>query len=477
MADLPHPLFVGGEWAAPLDSQATADVINPFDNSIVGSVYLAGEAEVERAIDRALLGFEKTRALQSYERFNILSFIANKIGERKEEFARLITAEIGKPAQASLGEVSRAITTFQLAAEEARRIGGEVVPLDITTAGRDRYGIVRRFPLGIVLGISPFNFPINLVAHKVAPAIASGNAIILKPPPQAPLTSLMLAEIVEASGYPAEAFSVLPCTNEVAERLVTDPRIKMLSFTGSPAVGWHLKSRAGKKKVILELGGNAGVIVDASADLEEAVRKNLIGSFVYSGQVCIKVQRIYVHEKVFDLFKEKFLQGAKALKTGDPKNSDTLIGPVINNDSLDRILSWVGEARDQGAKVLVGGGHVGRVIEPTVLLNVARESKVFCSEVFGPVVTLHKFSAIEEAVAGINDSPFGLQAGIFSNDYRNILYAYNRLDVGAVIVNDTPTFRVDNMPYGGIKDSGFGREGLRYAIEAMTEAKMLAVGL
>lgn len=477
MAETPQHIYVGGEWATPREFQATADVINPFDHSTVGRVYLAGEGEVERAILSALGGFEKTRALQSYERYDVLSSIAGKIGERKEEFAQLITAEVGKPAQASLAEVNRAITTFQLAAEEARRIGGEVVPLDITTAGRNRYGVVRRFPLGIVLGISPFNFPINLVAHKVAPAIASGNALILKPPPQAPLTSLKLAEIVEASGYPVEAFSVLPCSNDIAEKLVTDPRIKMLSFTGSAGVGWYLKSKAGKKKVLLELGGNAGVIIDATADVDDAVKKNLTGSFVYSGQVCIKVQRIYVHEGVFDLFKEKFLQGTKAVKTGDPKNSDTLVGPVINNEAMERILSWIAEARDQGAKVLAGGGHVGRVIEPTVLVNVPRESKIFCAEVFGPVVTLHKFSSIEEAVAGVNDSPFGLQAGIFSNDYRNILYAYNHLDVGAVIVNDTPTFRVDNMPYGGIKDSGFGREGLRYAIEAMTEPKMLAVGI
>jgi glyceraldehyde-3-phosphate dehydrogenase (NADP+) len=477
MSSTAHRIFVGGEWTAPLGPQATAEVSNPFDGSTVGRVYLASEAEAERAIQQGLIGFEKTRTLQSYDRFDILSFIANKINARKEEFAHLITAEVGKPVQTSLGEVSRAVTTFQLAAEEARRIGGEVIPLDLSTAGRNRYGVVKRFPLGIVLGISPFNFPINLVAHKVAPAIASGNAIILKPPPQAPLTSLKLAEIVEASGYPVEAFSVLPCTNDVAEKLVTDPRIKMLSFTGSPGVGWYLKSRAGKKKVLLELGGNAGVIIDDTADVDDAVKKNLTASFVYSGQVCIKVQRIYVHERVFDLFKEKFLQGTKALKTGDPKNSDTLVGPVISNEAMERILSWIAEACNHGAMVLAGGGHVGRVIEPTVLVNVARESRIFFTEVFGPVVMLHKFSSIEEAVAGVNDSPFGLQAGIFSNDYRNILHAYNHLDVGAVIVNDAPTFRVDNMPYGGIKDSGFGREGLRYAIEAMTEPKMLAVGI
>jgi acyl-CoA reductase-like NAD-dependent aldehyde dehydrogenase len=251
----------------------------------------------------------------------------------------------------------------------------------------------------------------------------------------------------------------------------------MLSFTGSPALGWSLKSKAGKKKVLLELGGNAGVIVDRSANVEEAVKKNLFGSFVYSGQVCIKVQRIYVHADIFEEYLARFVQGAKELKSGDPRDTDTIVGPVIDNEALERILTWIDEAKEGGANVLVGGGHIGRVIEPTVLINVPREAKVFCTEVFGPVVTMHKFGTIEEAVSGVNDSPFGLQAGIFSNDYRNILYAFNQLDVGAVIVNENPTFRVDNMPYGGIKDSGFGREGVRYAIEEMTEPKMLALGV
>ncbi|MEK6756992.1 MAG: aldehyde dehydrogenase family protein [Bacteroidota bacterium] len=473
----PFRFFVGGEWVAPQVSHTVAEITNPYDNSLVGKVYLATEADAEKAIQRALTGFQKTGALQSYQRFEILSFLANKIKERKEEFAQLITAEVGKSIQVSRVEVDRAITTFQLAAEEARRIGGEVVPLDIAAIGQHRFGVVKRFPVGIVLGIAPFNYPLNLVAHKLGPAIAAGNAFILKPPPQAPLTGIKLAELVETSGFPVEAFSVLPCTNEIAEKLVTDVRIKMLSFTGSAAVGWYLKSKAGKKKVLLELGGNAGVIIDRSANVDDAVKKNLSGSFVYSGQVCIRVQRIYVHEDIYDDYRERFIQATKSLKAGDPKDPDTVVGPVINNEALERIISWIDEARAQGAKVLTGGGHLGRVIEPTVLVDVPRESKVFCTEIFGPVVTLHKFSTIEEAVTGVNDSPFGLQAGIFSNDYHNILYAYNHLDVGGVIVNDNPTFRVDNMPYGGIKDSGFGREGVRYAIEAMTEPKMLAIGL
>jgi len=471
------PYYLGGEWRGASTESSSVDILNPFDNSLVGKVALAHQADLDKAIERAQEGFQKTRKLQSYERHEILSSIASGIRDQKEEFALGLVAEVGKPISAARSEIERSITTFQYAAEEARRLGGDVVPLDITAAGNNRYGIVRRFPIGVILGISPFNFPLNLVAHKVAPAIAAGNSFILKPATQASLTSLRLAKIIESSGYPSAAFSVLPCTNVLAERLVQDERIKLFSFTGSPVVGWSLKSKAGKKKVVLELGGNAGVIVDRSADLDVAVKKNLLGSFAYSGQVCIKVQRIYVHAEVFDEYKSRFLEAVKSLAVGDPRQADTVVGPVINSEAADRILSWIEEAKDLGAKVMHGGGRVGRVIEPTVLMDVPSEAKVFCTEVFGPVVTLHRFDSIEEAVAGVNDSRYGLQAGLFSNDYRNIQYAYEQLEVGAVIINENPTFRVDNMPYGGIKDSGFGREGVRYAIEEMTEPKMLALGV
>jgi acyl-CoA reductase-like NAD-dependent aldehyde dehydrogenase len=471
------PFYVGGEWRSASSKGQVVDIKSPYDNSVCGTISLASEKDVDDAIVLALGGFERTRMLQSFQRYEILSYISARIRDEKEELAQLISSEVGKPLSTARIEIERSVTTFQYAAEEARRILGEVVPLDLNLAGTDRFGIVRRFPLGVVLGISPFNFPLNLVAHKVAPAIAAGNAFILKPATHAALTALRLAKIIHDSGLPAEAFSVLPCTNELAGKLVTDPRIKMLSFTGSPDVGWALKAKAGKKKVVLELGGNAGVIVDKTANVDDAVKKNLIGSFVYSGQVCIKVQRIYVQSEIFEEYKAKFIEGAKALKCGDPEDSETFVGPVINDDAVERILSWIMEARERGAKILLGGGHIGRIIEPTVLVNVPRESRLFCAEVFGPVVTLHEFESIEEAVAGVNDSPFGLQAGIFSNDFRNILYAYKHLDVGGVIVNENPTFRVDNMPYGGVKDSGFGREGVRYAIEEMTEPKMLAIGV
>jgi glyceraldehyde-3-phosphate dehydrogenase (NADP+) len=468
------PFIVGGERR-----NSTSDVFavrNPWDGSVVATVALATEAEANEAVVRALKGFERTKTLASFERAEILSFISDRIKQQREEFARRITSEVGKPIQWSRVEVDRAVMTFQLAAEEAKRIGGETLPLDLNANTKNRFGIVRRFPIGVVLCIAPFNFPLNLVAHKLAPAIAAGNAFILKPPPQAPLTSLKLGEIIEASGFPMEACSILPCTNQVAERLVTDERIKMLSFTGSPAVGWQLKTKAGKKKVLLELGGNAGVIIDKTANVEEAVKKNVIGSFVYAGQVCIKVQRIYVHESLYAEYRDQFVRAAKAVKCGDPNNPETVMGPLIDDAAAERVSQWIAEAVAHGAKVLAGGGRTGRVIEPTVLEEVPRTASVFCKEVFGPVVTLHRFSTMHEAVAGVNDSNFGLQAGIFSNDVQNIIYAYNHLDVGAVIVNENPTFRIDHMPYGGIKDSGFGREGLRYAIEAMTEPKLLVLG-
>lgn len=473
MATEAVPFILAGEKRNT--SASYSSVTNPWDGSILGHVVLATEADANEAVVQALHGFERTRALASFERAEILSFISSRIKQQREEFAQLITAEVGKPIQWSRVEVDRAVMTFLLASEEAKRIGGETVPLDLNANTKNRMGIVCRFPLGVILCITPFNFPLNLVAHKVAPAIAAGNAFILKPPPQAPLTSLRLAEIVEASGFPKNAFSVLPCPNQVAERLVTDERITMLNFTGSPAVGWQLKTKAGKKKVLLELGGNAGVIIDKTANVDEAVKKNIIGSFVYAGQVCIKVQRIYVHETVYEVYRHKFVQAAKAVKCGDPNDPETMMGPLIDDAAAERVAQWISEAVQQGAKLLAGGGRNGRIVEPTVLENVPRTANVFCKEVFGPVVTLHKFSTIEEAVEGINDSSFGLQAGIFSNDFQNILYAFKHIDVGAVIVNDNPTFRIDNMPYGGIKDSGFGREGVRYAIEVMTEPKLLVV--
>lgn len=475
-----RPFYLAGEWHALNNARAThreiLEVRNPYDDALVAQVTLASPKDLDEAIGRTVKGFEQTKKLQSFERYDILTYISSEIQRRKEEIAKLITTESGKPIQYSRVEVERGIMTFQLAAEETKRITGEVLPLDLNAASRDRIGIVRRFPIGVILAISPFNFPLNLVAHKVAPAIASGNAFILKPASPTPLTSLKLAEIIEASGYPKEAFAVLPCRGSAAEKLVKDERIKMLTFTGSPNVGWRLKSEAGKKKVTLELGGNAAVIVDKTCDLDLAVKKCVVGAFAYAGQVCIKIQRIYIHQDVYSPFLEMFLKSVSQVKTGDPMDEETIVGPVIDDEAADRIMEWVDEAVLSGAVLMTAKRRVGRLIEPIVLSNVDREMKVFRQEIFGPVVTLHQFETVQEAVKGVNDSIYGLQAGIFSNDLKDILYAYNNLEVGGVIVNDSSSYRIDNMPYGGVKDSGFGREGLRYAIEEMTEPKLMVVG-
>ncbi len=472
MSRVRSEFYLGGEWK---EGKESVDVRSPWDGAVVGRVSLAGESDAEEAVRRAERGFQQTRNLSSQERFDILSAILSGVRQRREEFAERITAEIGKPIRYSRVEVERAIFTLQIAAEESRRIGGEVVPIDLLTGTKGRFGVSRRFPIGIVLGITPFNFPLNLVVHKLAPAIAAGNSFILKPAPQAPSTSLLLAEIVDSSGFPKEAFSVLPCANPVAERLVKDERIRMVSFTGNPAVGWSIKSNAGKKKVVLELGGNAGVIVDRTANVKDTAKKNALGAFSSGGQTCIKVQRIFVHDGIFDEYLDALVRETASLKSGNPSNEDTVVGPLIDRAALTRVLEWIREAESHGAKLHCGGKQNGNVLEPAVLSGVRRTDRVFCNEVFGPVVTVHRFSTIEEAVQGINDSSFGLQAGIFSNDFDNILYAFNEIQTGAVIVNDNPSFRVDNMPYGGIKDSGFGREGLRYAVESMTEPRLLVV--
>jgi acyl-CoA reductase-like NAD-dependent aldehyde dehydrogenase len=467
-------IVAGCVHQADTDSQVL-EIRSPWDNSVAGRVALLSKEGLNRAVESAQKGFLKTKKLQSYERAQILSFISQRIKDQKEDFARLITAEIGKPIRFSRLEVDRAVFTFQYAAEEARRIGGEVLPMDLSASSHDRMGIVRRFPIGVILCIAPFNFPLNLVAHKVAPAIASGNAFILKPSPQAPLTSLKLGQIIAESGFPLEAVNVVICSNEDAQALVADERMNMLSFTGSASVGWKLKSMAGKKKVILELGGNAGVIIDASADIDDAVRKNVSGSFAFAGQVCIKVQRIFVHEEVFEEYLKKFIDAAKEVRCGDPSDPETIVGPVIDDAAVKRITESIANAADVGTSVIYGGACSGRVIEPTILVNAPAVCAAATEEIFGPVVTINKVATFAEALQGVNNSRFGLQAGVFTNDLQNIRQAYSELEVGAVIINENPTYRMDHMPYGGVKDSGFGREGVKYAMDAMTEPKLLAL--
>jgi glyceraldehyde-3-phosphate dehydrogenase (NADP+) len=464
--------LVGGEWRS---SDERVTIANPFNGTAVGVLSLAHEEDVDEAIRHAVDAFSAMRVLSGNERSKILSRIAEGINERRSEFAELITNESGKPIRFSRAEVDRAISTFSIASEEATRINGEVIPLDGVSTGKNRKGIVTRFPLGPIACITPFNFPLNLIAHKVAPAIASGNSFIIKPSPQAPLTSLILGECLLESGLPPGAVSILPASNACAELLVTDLRIAMLSFTGSARVGWELKQKAGKKKTALELGGNAAVIVDKHADIALAVERCVLGAFAYAGQVCIKVQRIFVHKDVYQQFEIKFLKACSEVRVGNPLEIDTIVGPMISLGEAERVEQWVKEAVSAGANIACGGGRKSSMFEPTVLDSVTPAMRVCSDEIFGPVVTLKSVNSVEDAVDEANNSRYGLQAGIFSSDVNSIMFAYNHLNVGGVVANDSPSFRVDNMPYGGVKDSGFGREGVRYAIQEMTEAKLLVL--
>ena len=467
-----------GEFGSKLggrnvETGETYEIKSPYDGSPVATVHRAGPDEVEQAIAGVVRAFEETRHLASWRREEILNAISRGIAERRDELARTIALEAGKPLKTSRVEVDRAVFTFKIAAEESKRIYGELVPLDWLPGNEGRRAEVRRVALGPVAGITPFNFPLNLVAHKVAPALAAGNPIIIRPASQTPLAALLLAEIVYASGWPADGFAVLPCSTEVARPLVEDERIKLLTFTGSPAVGWGLKSRAGRKRVTLELGGNAAVIVNHDADVAYAAERVAWGGFTNAGQTCISVQRIYVHEAVYDDFVRELVRRVEALKVGDPLDEDVDVGPVIDAGNAERIEEWLDEAKSAGATVLTGGEREGSVWRPTVLANLSEELRVSCEEVFAPLVGVTKFADVESAIDAAGRSEFGLQGGLFTNDLRVVERAFDSIDVGGLMVNDVSTYRIDHMPYGGVKSSGFGREGLRYAIEEMTELKLL----
>ncbi len=465
-------IFYGGAFHT---TSKELEVINPYSKEPIAKTYLATGKELEEAIAWGLKAEEAMRKLPSYKRYQILRYIAEEIEANKERFAEIIGKEAAKPHRYAMGEVKRAIQTFTIAAEEAKRLPKEYISLDWTEPGENKEGIVKYFPIGLIAGISPFNFPLNLAVHKIAPAIAAGNPIILKPSRNTPLSTLELAKIIARTDLPPGAVAILPMDRETGNRLVVDPRFKLLSFTGSPAVGWKMKKEAGKKRVLLELGGNAGVIISKTADLDLALRKTLIGAFAYSGQVCIHAQRIYVHEAVFDQFAEMFVEGTKKLKFGDPLDPETEISAMIDEYNAVRVEQWVNEAVEEGAKILIGGKRHGNYYEPTVLTDTHNEMKVCALEIFGPVVTLEKVPNFEHAVKLINDSQYGLQAGVFTDSYQEINYAFNNLVVGGVIINDVPTFRVDHMPYGGVKNSGFGREGVKYAIREMMEPRLLVI--
>jgi glyceraldehyde-3-phosphate dehydrogenase (NADP+) len=389
----------------------------------------------------------------------------------------VLAQESGKPLIYAGAEIDRSSQTFLIAAEESKRLPKEYLSLDWTPGGKDKEGLVKYFPVGLVAGISPFNFPMNLAAHKIAPAIAAGCPIIVKPASATPLSTLELAKIIDETSLPKGALSIVPMDRTTGMKLVTDERFKLLTFTGSPEVGWKMKKDAGKKKVVLELGGNAGVIVCGSADIDFAVKRCIFGGFAYSGQICIHAQRIFVERKIFDEFLEKFVVSAQSLRFGDPLKPETQISVMIDEPNAKRVEDWVREAVSGGAKTVCGGKREGAFCDPTVLTNTKRSMKVNCLEVFGPVVTVEPYTTIQEAVHMVNDTNFGLQAGIFTHNMNEINYAFINLEVGGVIVNDVPTFRVDHMPYGGIKDSGLGREGLKYAILDMMEPKILVTDM
>jgi glyceraldehyde-3-phosphate dehydrogenase (NADP+) len=467
-------LFIDGR---SVTTGRTSVVRSPWDAAEVATVALGGAEEMEAATAAALRGFEAMRRLSRRQRSDILLRTAQGVARRKEEIASAMTAEMGKPIQFARAEVDRCVSTFTIAAEEAKRWAGEIVPVDIEahTAGFQAYTVM--VPIGPVAAISPFNFPLNLVAHKLAPCLAVGSAMVLKPARQTPLEALNLAEIVHEAGAPPGAFNVVNCEPSVGERLATDDRFPFLTFTGSGPVGWRLKQLAWRKRVTLELGGNAACIVHEDADLDYAVQKTILGGFGQAGQSCISVQRILVHEPIYKAFEERFVEGVRRLKSGDPRDPETVVGPVIDTGNAERIMAWIAEAQSGGARLLAGGRREGNLVQPTVLADAGRDLKVSCQEVFGPLVTLAKYRDFEEAIRIADDSTFGLQGGIFTHDVRRIRYATENLHVGGLVVNDAANTRIDNMPYGGARDSGIGREGPRYTMHEMSEPRLVLLNL
>lgn len=464
-----YPFYLGNQ---AISNSEKFEVRCPFDNSIVGLVNKANEKHINSAIEKSEQIFKISRKIPTYEKANALRSIAKDIQEKSEELAKTLALECGKNINFARGEVQRAYQTFTIASEECKRIEGEYFSLDSVKKGENKSALVKRFPIGPILGITPFNFPLNLVAHKVAPALAVGNPIIIKPSSLAPISALNLSEIV-TKYTPDGMLSVLPCAGADIDNAVRDSRIKMISFTGSPPIGWKLKEICGKKKICLELGGNAGLILDKDCDIEDAISKAIMGGFAYAGQVCIHTQRIYVHEKIYVGFVSKFIEKVKALKSGNPLNENVFLNSMITEEDAIRAERWVNEAVDAGAKILCGGKRKDSNFQATVLTDTTPEMKVEAKEVFAPVVTVNSFNDFKDAVGMVNNSIYGLQAGVFTNSMKNIFYAFDNIEVGGVIINNVPTFRVDQMPYGGIKNSGFGREGVKYTIEEMTEIKLL----
>lgn len=467
-----YPHYVAGR---AVTSKNQLQVTDKFTGETFATVSIASAADIDHAIAAAVKAAEPLRKLASFERQAVLYRCLEQFQKRSAELADIVCKEAGKPIRDSRSEVTRLIDTFRIAAEESVRIVGEVLPLDISARVKGYTGMWKRVPIGPCSFIAPFNFPLNLVAHKIAPAIAVGCPFILKPASRTPVSALVLGEILAAAGLPEGAFSILPCQRDGADLFTTDERLKLLSFTGSPAVGWDLKARAGKKKVVLELGGNAAAIVEEDADVDNAVDRVVFGAFYGSGQSCISVQRILVHETIYESFRERLIAETLKLKAGDPKAEETFIGPLIDESEAVRLEKWIGAAVARGAKILCGGGRKGAVLEPTLLEAVPADEPLCAAEAFGPVAILSSYKTFSEAIRLANDSTFGLQAGVFTRDIYKAQRAWDELEVGGVIINDVPSWRVDHMPYGGVKDSGLGREGVRFAMEDMTEIRMLVL--
>jgi len=467
-----YPMYVGNEPASPNED---LEVIDKYTGDVATRVPLADPETIDRAIGLAVEAAEPMRNLAAYERQAVLHHCVRRFEERAEELAMSLCIEAGKPLKDSRGEVERLIDTFRIAAEESVRMTGEVLPLDISERARGYFGMWRRVPIGPCSFISPFNFPLNLTAHKVAPALAVGCPFVLKPASKTPVGALIIGEVLAETDLPKGAFSILPCRRDGAALFTEDERLKLLSFTGSADVGWELKAKAGKKKVVLELGGNAACVVDEDADLADAVDRIVVGTFYQSGQSCVSVQRLLVHAKIYDEFTERLVKAARELKVGDPKDEETFIGPMISEKEAQRLHEWITSAREAGAKVLCGGERDGAMLNATLLTDVPADHPLCAQEAFGPVAVLSSFDDFEDALRRVNDSDFGLQAGVFTRDIYRAHLAWERLEVGGVMIGEVPSWRVDHMPYGGVKDSGLGREGVRFSMDDMTEPRLMVL--
>lgn len=467
-----YPYYLANK---PVYANTDLEVTDKFSGEVVTRVAMADEHAIQEAFDRADAAREAMQAMPAYQRQEVLNHCVHRFIERQEELAMALCIEAGKPIRDSRGEAGRLVDTFRVAAEESVRMVGEVMPLDISPRARGYSGMWKRYPVGVCSFISPFNFPLNLAAHKVAAALAVGCPFVLKPASLTPIGALIIGETLAETDLPEAAFSILPVKRTGAALFAEHPAIKLLSFTGSPVAGWALKEKAKKAKVVLELGGNAGCIVDEDADIEDAVDRIIIGAFYQSGQSCISVQRILVHENVYQSFKEKLIAATAKLRMGDPKDEDVFIGPMISEKEATRLYGWIQEAVERGATTLCGGNLEGTMLDATLLENVPKDATVCAEEAFGPVAILSSFDDFDAALEEVNDSAFGLQAGIFTRDIYKAHRAWDKLEVGGVVIGDVPSWRVDHMPYGGVKDSGIGREGLRWAMEDMSEIRLLVL--